>query len=228
MQVLVHPDGEALARAAASTIAERAAGGPITVGLAGGSTPGPTYAALGETDIDWEAVTLWLSDERWVPHDAPESNGRKALERLPASAAGRLIRPRFTAYLDPADSAVHYEAQLRAIHPDGRPDVVILGMGSDGHTASLFPSSEALHAPDNRWYVANHVASLDVWRLTVTPALLRAADLVLVLVTGGDKAGVLADAINGPDGRYPIQLLRNSEGDVRFLVDEAAAAALPT
>jgi len=226
MDVSIHPDRTTLAEAAASIITERIDAGPMTLGLAGGSTPADTYDALGRFDIDWEAVSLWLSDERWVAHDDPDSNGRMALEHLPEDAASRLVRPHYSSYLDPYDSAAHYDAALRMMHDDRRPDLILLGMGTDGHTASLFPGTDALNDDPHRWFVANHVPQLDTWRLTATPSLLRSAFRVLVLVSGVSKAPVLREVIEGPDGLHPLQLLRVSEGDVTILCDLEAASEL--
>ena len=226
MHAVVHSDRAALARAAAGLIAARAADGPMTLGLAGGSTPTDTYRALEEVSIEWDRVSLWLSDERWVPHDHPDSNGRVALEHLPVDASSRLVRPRYSPYVTPTDSAVHYDAELRYLHGDRPPDIVLLGMGTDGHTASLFSHTEALDADAHRWFVENHVPDLDAWRLTVTPSLLQRAETVLVLVTGSDKATVLAEVLEGPAGRYPIQLLREAQGDVTVLCDADAASSL--
>lgn len=198
----------------------------MTLGLAGGSTPADTYRELGGHQVDWPNVRLWLSDERWVPHDHADSNGGMALELLPAEANRRLVRPRYSEFLQPEDSAAHYEAELRLIHDGRDPDMVLLGMGTDGHTASLFPGTTALDAPVDRWFVANHVPQLDTWRLTATPSLLQRATAVVVLVAGSDKADVLREVLEGPDGAYPIQLLREAEGDVTVVCDEAAAARL--
>ena len=225
MRLVVHPDRLALAREAADLIARRASHGTMTLGLAGGSTPADTYDALGDVSIAWDQMDLWLSDERWVPHDHQDSNGRMALAHLPPAAAPRLVRPRHSSYLTPADAAVHYDAALRYMHDDRPPDIVLLGMGTDGHTASLFPDTDALAADPHRWFVENHVPSLEAWRLTATPSLLQGAETVLVLVAGEDKAQVLADAFEGPSGRYPIQLLRDARGDVAVHCDAAAASA---
>jgi 6-phosphogluconolactonase len=226
MDVSIHPDRATLADAAASIIVERSAAGPMTLGLAGGSTPADTYDALGRFDVDWDAVSLWLSDERWVAHDDPESNGRMALEHLPDGAASRLLRPHFSSYLDPHDSAAHYDAALRRMHGERPPDLILLGMGVDGHTASLFPGTDALDADPHRWFVANHVPQLDTWRLTATPSLLLSATRVLVLVSGASKASVLREVVEGPDELHPLQLLRRSEGNVTIMCDREAASEL--
>ena len=226
MQITVLADQTAIDDHVADLIAARTAAGPMTLGLAGGSTPSGTYRACEDRPIEWSNVRLWLSDERWVPHDHPDSNGRMALEVLPAEAARRLVRPRHSAYLQPEDSAAHYEAELRLMHDGHNPDMVLLGMGTDGHTASLFPGTAALDAPADRWFVANRVPQLDTWRLTATPTLLKQATAVVVLVAGGDKAEVLAEVVEGPDGRYPVQLLRAASGSVTFVCDRAAASRL--
>ena len=228
MDILIHDDRHALARATAEIIAARAAEGPMTLGLAGGSTPADAYRALADHDIDWNDVWLWLSDERWVPHGDEDSNGRMALENLPEAAGPRLVRPRYSAYLDPADAAAHYEAELRSHHENGTPDIVLLGMGTDGHTASLFPGTAALDADPHRWFVANHVPALDTWRLTATPSLLKASRHTLLLVAGLEKAAVLAEVVSGEDGRYPSQLLRSADGEVTVLCDAEAASRLST
>ena len=222
----VFEDRNAIAGHVADLISERARSGSMTLGLAGGSTPADTYRELGRRHVDWPNVRLWLSDERWVPHDHADCNGGTALDLLPAEAGRRLVRPRYSAYLQPEDSAAHYEAELRLMHDGRNPDMVLLGMGTDGHTASLFPGTTALDAPADRWFVANHVPQLDTWRLTATPSLLQRATVVVVLVAGSDKADVLHDVLEGPDRTYPIQLLREAAGDVTFVCDEAAASQL--
>ncbi len=227
MEISIYESRAALAEATAALVAERAAAEPMTLGLAGGSTPSDAYRALGDYNIQWDRVSMWLSDERWVPHDDPESNGRMALECLPPDAGDRLIRPRHSSFLDPADSAAHYDAELRTMHENGPPDLILLGMGTDGHTASLFPGTAAMEPDPHRWFVANRVPQAGSWRLTVTPNLLRVARRILVLVSGQSKARVLADVIEGPDGLFPIQLLRHAEGHVTIMCDQEAASALP-
>lgn len=230
MELSIHPDPEQLARAAASAIAEALTNSERerpSLGLAGGSTPRATYAALRAHQVDWTRVDLWLTDERWVPWDHEDSNGRMAREALAGPVSARLLRPRWSKYLEPDDSAAFYEAELRHVHGTRPPDVVLLGMGTDGHTASLFPATDALDAPaGGRWYVANHVPQLDAWRLTSTPSFLQAAPRVMVLVSGTDKAGVLAEVLQGPPGRFPIQLLAQAEGEVTVFADQPAAARL--
>lgn len=206
----------------------RGAPGPrVTLGLAGGSTPQAAYRMLAFEPVGWERVDLWLSDERWVPWDDDRSNGRMAEEALARHVPATLHRPPWWEDLAPPDSAAHYEAVLRHLLSDGSGDLVMLGMGEDGHTASLFPDTAAL-SEQWRWYVANWVPALEAWRLTATPRLLRTARSVAVMVAGQSKAATLAAALEGPDGLLPIQVLRRAAGTVTWLVDEAAAAGLST
>ena len=198
----------------------------FSLGLAGGSTPQAAYRLLGDSSVDWDVIDLWLSDERWVPWDHADSNGRMAVESLGERGTG-LIRPRWSELMRVEESAAHYDAELRLLHGEAWPDMVLLGMGADGHTASLFPDTDALVAPEPaRWYVANHVPQLATWRLTATPWLLQHCTDVLVLVAGESKAETLAEVIEGPDGTHPIQLLRQASGSVTFIVDEAASQRL--
>lgn len=227
MRIVIHPDRDALAEHGARTVADLLrTDGPVSLGLSGGSTPRPLYERLRWETVPWERVHLWLSDERWVPWDDPDSNGRMASETLASHVPASFHRPRWSEHLTAADAAAFYEADLRSVFPEGNPHVVLLGMGDDGHTASLFPGTDALDAPPGRWYVENHVEKLDTWRLTATAELIRRADTVILLVAGADKSAVAAEAIEGPPGVYPVQLVREARGEVIWMLDEAAAADL--
>lgn len=228
MPVIALPDPTRLAEAAATAIADliNSIDRPrANIGLAGGSTPKDTYERLRRRDVDWNRVDLWLSDERWVSHDHADSNGRMAAETLVDHVPATFHRPRWSEYLDAADAAAFYEADLRRLMPDGVPDLVLLGMGTDGHTASLFPGTDGLEE-EARWFIANQVPQLDTWRLTVTAPMIQRARTVMVLTAGESKAEVLAEVLEGPDGRYPIQLLRHAKGDVVWMVDDAAVSQL--
>lgn len=231
MDVSVHSDAEHMARAAASEIAATLAettSPRATLGLAGGSTPRLTYTHLRLEPVDWTRVDLWLTDERWVPWDDESSNGRMATETLVHAVDANLLRPRWSPLLEPGDSAAFYEAALRHVHAGRMPDVALVGMGTDGHTASLFPGTVALDdPPEGRWFVANHVPGMNTWRLTVTPWLLRHCSRVIVLATGEEKARTLAEVFDGPPHTHPIQLLAEAGGEVSFYVDQAAASLLP-
>lgn len=227
MQPTIFDTPGELASAAAQLMAEVAAqattGRRVSIGLAGGSTPEETYRVLAHRRPSWAGVDLWLGDERWVAHDSPESNGRMALAALGEGIP--LHRPRWSEFLTAPDSAAHYEALLRRLHGDRPPDLVLLGMGADGHTASLFPDTDALHA-ENRLFVANWVDSLDVWRLTATFDLIAAARTVLILTAGESKAATLQAVLEGPEGVYPIQRVIAGGNDVRLFIDRAAASRL--
>lgn len=226
MRIDVRPDPDGVAEAAAALLREElAVPGPATLGLAGGSTPEATYDLLAASHVDWSRVTLWLGDERWVPPDDPESNIRMARERLGEEAADRLIMPNY-GLGDPRRAAAEYEAELltRLAGADGRPDTVLLGMGPDGHTASLFPGTEALDIED-RLYVANYVPKLDTWRLTATIPLLASARHLVYLVTGAAKAGVLAEVLDEAVP-YPARLVAARAQEVTWIIDEAAASSL--
>ncbi|HSH10140.1 MAG TPA: 6-phosphogluconolactonase [Ilumatobacter sp.] len=228
MDVEIFETPEQLASGAADFIAGvlGSVEGRCDIGLAGGSTPQATYGELRRRDVEWENVDIWLSDERWVPHDSDESNGHQAslalVDHLPTA---HFLRPRYSEHLEPEDSAAFYEARLRSVIRD-RPALILLGLGTDGHTASLFPGTEGLSDAGNRWFIANHVPQLETWRLTVTPHLLEIARRIVLLVSGSSKAAVLAEAIERPQGRYPIELLHRSDAAVTVFSDRAAAGGL--
>lgn len=234
-------DLDAASRAAADELIELAgaaiaARGRCDVALSGGSTPKRLFQLLAEVRPGpWSGVHLWWTDERCVEPDHPDSNYRLALELMivalrPSGLAEERIH-RMHGELDPGASARAYEDELCAALGDPPVlDYVLLGMGPDGHTASLFPDSPALGA-DRRWVVANPVRSPLVatgaaTRLTLTAPAINRARHVRVLVAGPDKAAALAAVLEGPrePRRYPAQLVEAA--DLAWLVDEAAAARL--
>ncbi len=234
MRVRILSDADALAELAATTIARALSrvGHPrASLALAGGSTPRATYRRLIEEEVDWGRVDAWLGDERWVPPDHPRNNGRLAwdtfLHRLPAT----LHRVPYEEDLDPREAARRYEQTLGRIitSEDGRlrPDLVLLGMGEDGHTASLFPGEPAL-TETGSLYVATFVESKQSWRLTATLPLLHAARRIVFLVAGESKAGPLRAVLEGTGPPLPARLVAAGAEDVTFLVDEAAAEHLTT
>lgn len=230
MQITTFGSSDELASGAADFVAQQIGQivGRPNIGLAGGSTPAATYQELRRRPLDWTQIDLWLSDERWVAHDSEESNGLMVRNTLVDHVDGaNLILPPFTDTIEPRESAASYEASLRHLMPSGTADLILLGMGTDGHTASLFPNSQALiEAEPHRWYVSNWVDSQQTWRLTVTPGFLLAATNVAVIVSGEPKAEVLASVVNSPNGTYPLEMLHRAGGDVTFLIDEAAASQL--
>jgi len=235
----VYPDLESLSRAAAALLVEQAnravaVRGRFSVALAGGATPRRTYELLAAPPLKdqapWDRVYVFWGDERCVPLTDPRSNARLAkeawLDRVPIP--GNQIHPMNCAP-DPAAAARQYEAKLREFFGGQPPrlDLVLLGLGPDGHTASLFPSTPAL-AESDRWVAAVSVADQDLHRITLTAPLINQAAMVAFLVAGGAKAGVLRVVLHGPrdPARLPAQLIQPRHGELRWLVDLAAAGDL--
>jgi 6-phosphogluconolactonase len=242
----VAPDAAALAARAAQYFAEKcasaaAAHGRARIAISGGSTPKGAFRLLGDptqpwrTRMPWDQLDLWWVDERCVPPDNADSNFRMTREALLDHAP---LTPeqihRMEGELDPAEAAARYDLELRntfglkdAELP--RFDLLQLGMGPDGHTASLFPRTAALHETA-RLVTANHVATVkDSWRITLTrPVINHAAD-VFFLIAGEDKAQILADVLLGPRDpeRLPSQSIAPSTGILTLLLDAPAAAMLP-
>ncbi|MCB2209484.1 6-phosphogluconolactonase [bacterium] len=210
-------------------------GGRFSVSLSGGGTPKPVYAALAEQPyrdlINWEKVDLFWGDERHVPPTDPDSNYRMVNEVL----LDRVPIPEENVYRVPAEmevrmAAFSYEETLRDYFKGDWPlfDFVFLGMGADGHTASLFPHSAGLNE-EQRWFIANYAPDRETWRLTLSKNAINAARRILVLVKGEGKAERLKDVLTGPTQpeSMPIQLVHPEAGEMRWLVDEAAAQLLP-
>jgi 6-phosphogluconolactonase len=222
MEIRVADTSEEVAEAAAKRVADLVASADerFSLGLAGGSTPEETYRSLRGLAPGWEKVDAWLSDERWVPPDHERSNGRMAAEALIDHVGAVFARPRWSEHLLPEDAAAHYEARLRSIHGGRRPDVVLLGVGEDGHTASLFPGTAALDE-GGRWFVANHVPQMDEERLTATYPLLWRSRLLMVLAVGGAKAEAVKRSF---EGSTPAGRLGEGEAEVEWYLDRSAAA----
>lgn len=230
--VRVHEDVRELAAAAARSFAEEAKAaieryGRFTVALAGGSTPKATYETLASeygspSDLDWSKVHVFFGDERTVGPDHEDSNYRMAkdalLSRVPVGSVHRM-RGEFP----PPEAASLYEEELTAFF-GGPPrlDLVMLGIGDDGHTASLFPRTPALDI-DGRWVVQNPVEKLGTTRLTLTVPAINAARKVVFLVAGEGKAEALAEILEGDaDPRdYPAKLIKPIDGP-DWMIDQAA------
>lgn len=222
MQIDVYDTADDLAVAAAARVSEFLAGAPVTFGLAGGSTPAATYRMLRDQSLPWAQVTCWLPDERWVAPEDPASNALMARRRLTDHVPAQLIAPD-TTLADPVESAAAYERMLAAEFDDG-PDVVLLGIGADGHTASLFPDTEAL-ADDQPGYVANWVDRLGTWRLTASAPLLQQSSQILYLVSGQEKADAMKRILVDEE-RLPARVVAEGAADVTWLLDAEAAAQL--
>ncbi len=240
--ISVHPDPDALALAAAERFVAAAgdavsARNRFTVVLAGGSTPRALYERLATPGYrertPWEKTIVLFGDERWVGPDDARSNYRMAKESLLEHVSVRSdnLHRMVGESSDPAQAARAYEATLRGLFAGAaRPrfDLVLLGMGPDGHTASLFPGTAAL-GEASRWVVANHVPQLETWRITMTYPALVAARHVLFLIAGGAKAQVVAEAFGGVphDSPYPVEKIVPTNGVLEVLLDADAASALP-
>jgi len=227
MHIEVHADSAGLARAAAIRIAEWIrVDGHRTVGLAGGSTPRLTYEFLGSKDVPWEQTHLWLTDERHVPMDHPESNGGMVLESLLSHVPARFHAVDY--HEDAAVAAAGYERTLhemwRSVDNQQQLGLMLLGVGDDGHTASLFPGTAALKERD-RDYVANWVNDKCAWRLTATPSLLAQADQLVFLVAGEAKAPVVKEILE-QDSNHPAAIVSRAADDPVWMLDRAAASCL--
>lgn len=199
--------------------------GAFFVALSGGSTPKAIYEALAEPiyskRIDWKHVHLFWSDERCVPPYDPSSNYRMAMD---AGFSKIHIPPenihRIQAEVDPEEAADAYEKLILKIVPNKTFDLVMLGMGDDGHTASLFPKTHGLHTQE-RLVIANFVPQKDVWRITFTFDLINHAKSTVIYVLGKNKAEMLNTVINGPfmPDDLPIQRVGTPEHKALFIVD---------
>ena len=225
VNLVVHDTAEETYSASARRIAELIGGGGdwFTLGLAGGGTAGHTYRELRNLDAPWEKVKAWMSDERWVPPHHERSNGRMASEALMDHVNAEFHRPEWADDLKPTDSATHYEGLLREMHDGHRPDLILLGLGEDGHTASLFPGSVALTEP-HRWFVANTIPETGEDRLTATYPLLWSARRLLLMTTGTEKAPAVRDSLEGKG--TPAGMIGDGEAEVEWHVDRAAASLL--
>jgi 6-phosphogluconolactonase len=184
--------------------------------------------------MPWEKLDLFWVDERCVPPDNSESNYRMTREALLDHVP---LRPgqihRIEGELEPEAAAARYESELRnSFRLEGaespRFDLVALGLGDDGHTASLFPHTEAIHEM-SRLATANRVPQRDTWRITLTWPVINQARSVFFLVAGAEKAAILREVLTGPRDpeRLPSQLIWPSSGILTFILDKAAAALLP-
>jgi 6-phosphogluconolactonase len=245
-EVVVLPDAATLTRRAADefvksvnqAVAEK---GSFTVALAGGSTPKALYSMLVEdpaysSKIPWAKLHFFFGDERHTPPDSPESNFNMANETLFSKGLVKLeqvtrIRGE---YDDTEKAALEYEQALRAYFKlrDGeypRFDLVLLGMGPEGHTLSLFPGTRALHAT-NRIVVRNWVGKLYTERITLTAPAANQANRMIFCVTHADKALALKAVLEGPyePEQLPAQLMQPVQGTLLWLVDQSAGSKLAT
>jgi 6-phosphogluconolactonase len=243
-EIRILPDGAAIAKRAAQEFVQAAtaavrARGSSNVALAGGSTPKALYSLLVNdpalrSQVPWDKIHLFFGDERHVAPDHPDSNFRMVTETLISKSS---LKPeqvtRIKGEYPEADrAALEYEKAVREYFKlkDGeypRFDLVLAGMGNEGHTLSLFPGTKALHA-DGRIVVRNWVGKLYAERITLTAPAASNAARVIFMVTGADKAPALKAVLEGPyePEQLPAQLLQPKNGKLLWLVDTAAGSML--
>ena len=239
----IFSDPLSLAKQAAQMIATQAqqavpANNRFTIALSGGSTPKHLYELMADPDAEyrerlpWQRIHFYWSDERPVGPDDSESNYRMANEAMLARVAipeaniHRILGETPSAQ----EAAAAYESQLRhffGLVNDEVPrlDLVLLGMGADGHTASIFPGSEVLQEK-RRLVVAPWVEKLRTYRITMTLPVLNNAASVLFLVSGDDKAAMVNEVLKGKPDKFPAQSINPTNGSLTWLLDEAAASQL--
>jgi 6-phosphogluconolactonase len=233
-QELFAAAAEVVVGAATDAVAQR---GRFTISLSGGSTPKSLFNLLAtnaRTVLPWERMFFFWGDERHVPPTDPDSNYRMAEETMLSKVPvppGNVFRMA-AENPDAAAVAEDYEKTLRkffALEPGQVPvfDLILLGMGPDGHTASLFPGTAGLQEK-SRLVIANWVEKMKTSRLTFTLPVLNATRCVTFLVSGTDKAAVLRTVLEGdvPAEQYPAKLVRPTDGKLIWLVDRAAASEL--
>lgn len=203
-----------------------------TIALAGGGTPKPLYESLATHNLPWQKIHFFWGDERYVPSNHPQSNQLMAhqalLAKVPVPPTN--IHPMPTDGISPQADAARYESELRdffAVEPGNFPqfDLILLGMGDDGHTASLFPHTEVLKETTKAIAVGNKSGQP---RLTFTVPLINQADCVLFLVVGDNKSGVLSKILsdnNLEEFSYPARLIQ-PQGELLWLLDQAAAKSI--
>ncbi|MEO8634660.1 MAG: 6-phosphogluconolactonase [Gemmatimonadales bacterium] len=245
-QLAVFPTSDALTTGAADafTAAADAAirtSGRFMVALSGGTTPKRLYARLATepyaSQVQWPQVHIFWGDERWVPPTDPASNYRMTREQLldhvpiPEENIHRIHGEAA------ADAAAAYQRTLRYAFatPEGPPkhtagarfDLVLLGLGENGHTASWFPGMAAVHE-QRKWAMAEYIPEASMWRVTLTPVVINAAAQAMFLVSGAAKAETLRRVLEGPDqpDTLPAQAVALPSGELRWLVDSAAAELL--
>lgn len=242
--MIVVEDANALSHIAARELAQIARqavkeNGRFTLALSGGSTPRALYEVLSaepyRSELPWAQIHFFWGDERNVPPDHPDSNQRMAqeslLSRVPVPPGN--IHTLLVGQLSAADAAARYAAEIRAIfgiRDTELPqfDLILLGLGEDGHTASLFPHTSALRAPGTALFVANSVPQLNATRLTLTADVINNASHVFFLVSGEKKADILYNLIRGPyrPDEYPSQRIRPAVGALTVIADQGAARRL--
>jgi len=239
-QIRVFASEEELFRGAAETFCKLGTNairdrGRYTVALSGGSTPRGLHQQLAtsfSTQLPWDKVFFFWGDERHVPPDFPESNFRMAKETL----LSRLPIPEQNIFRmkgelpDANEAAVQYEQRLREFFKPApgefpRLDFILLGMGPDGHTASLFPGTKGLEERQ-RWVIGNWVPQHDTWRITLTYPVINSSRVVMFLISGEGKGEMVRKALKDPAAHLPCQGIKPASGELMWYLDKGAAAEL--
>ncbi|KAA0129641.1 6-phosphogluconolactonase [Chryseobacterium sp. SN22] len=234
MEITVFNDLDILYKKAADTFVELAGKSiaernRFAVALSGGSSPRAIFSLLATEEysqkVEWNKVYFFWVDERWVPLDDEKSNAKMTFEtllhRVPVN--GDQIFPMYKAGIEPEDYAKKYEQQIRnVLGEEGIFDFILLGMGDDGHTASLFPGEKVLEEKE-RWVDAYYLKPQEMFRITLTAPIISKAEHILVVAFGESKKHALNEVVNGEYNPqlYPLQLIRPKEG-LMFFTDEKA------
>ncbi len=233
---------EAAAEFITTKIEEKLRSAPFfSIALSGGSTPKMLHQILASKAyskrIDWEKIIVFFGDERFVPLDNPDNNGRMALDTLLNLVDIRRENVHLipTENLSPEDAALKYQETLKKAFPcqkNGFPestfDLIILGMGEDGHTLSLFPGYKEVILEDKKWCESLWLEKQKMYRITITHPVANHAGTILFLVSGKDKAPALKEVLTGEDDpvKYPAQIIRPLKGEIDWFVDEDAYSLL--
>lgn len=240
MSVEIFSGPDELARGAAEHFVTRsvkavANRGSFSVALSGGSTPKRLYDLLADTSesfrdrVPWNSIHFFWSDERHVAPDHPDSNYRMAneilLSRVPVSR--NKVHRIQSENPNAAEAATAYEKIIRELCEDSPPqlDLILLGLGTDGHTASIFPGAEVLRET-KRLVAASWVEKLKTDRITMTLPLINNARSILFLVSGPEKAGIVREIFQGPANIFPAQAVRPNHGELLWVLDNDAASRL--
>jgi 6-phosphogluconolactonase len=238
--IRVYADSPAVARAAAELVVDRARSASsaernFSMALSGGSTPKLLFQLLAaepfRSQIDWGRVEIFFGDERAVPPEHADSNFKMANEALLSLVPLKAENiHRMRGEIDPNEAAIEYGKLLKAKFGEGGVDLMFLGMGDDGHTASLFPNTPVLSETHHRCvgYLAENSTTGRSWRITMTAPFINRSAEVVMLITGASKAARLNEVLFGPRDpmRMPIQLIEPVSGNVIWMLDAAAATQL--
>ncbi|GAB3989892.1 6-phosphogluconolactonase [Spirosoma daeguense] len=239
MELIVTKNPNDLAKTAANLIAKRIKDvlktkDRFTIALSGGSTPKALHELLAKSpyaeQIPWVDLHFFWGDERYVPIDDPQNNAGMAYDTL----LGHVYTPEDQIHvwrtdLEPEAAAADYDQILHSYFGNSGPtfDLVLLGMGDDGHTLSLFPGTEVVHE-DTAWTKAFYLEQQSMFRLTLTAPLVNRSNCIVFLVAGPKKAAPLKAILEGPymPNQYPAQVIKPVDGDLIWLIDEKAASDL--